>query len=145
MALRQLALALDAGGVSYQILGQLAWFVRDRMSGTDPGRVRPAIEALFRRCVPPLTRWARGRLPAWARDVADMVSGFSRSMSLHFLPEDRDAVDRALVTGRTLVESAPDSPLVRALAELADAVVPSFGVRPERGSRSSWVTRRTTG
>lgn len=47
-ALRQLALALDAGGVSYQILGQLAWFVRDRMSGTDPGRVRPAIEALFR-------------------------------------------------------------------------------------------------
>lgn len=47
-ALRQLALALEAGGVSYQILGQLAWFVRDRMAGTDPRRVRPAIEALFR-------------------------------------------------------------------------------------------------
>ena len=45
-ALRQLALALDAGGVSYQILGQLAWFVRDRMN--DPRRVPQAIEALFR-------------------------------------------------------------------------------------------------
>lgn len=45
-ALRQLALALDAGGVSYQILGQLAWFVRDRMN--DPRRIPQAIEALFR-------------------------------------------------------------------------------------------------
>jgi DNA polymerase-3 subunit delta len=45
-ALRQLALALDAGGVSYQILGQLAWFVRDRM--TDTRRIPAAIDALFR-------------------------------------------------------------------------------------------------
>jgi DNA polymerase III delta subunit len=45
-ALRQLAMALDAGGVSYQILGQLAWFVRDKMA--DPRRVPAAIEALFR-------------------------------------------------------------------------------------------------
>lgn len=45
-ALRQLALALDAGGVSYQILGQLAWFVRDRM--TDTRRIPKAIDALFR-------------------------------------------------------------------------------------------------
>ena len=45
-ALRQLALALDAGGVAYQILGQLAWFVRDRMA--DPRRIPGAIEALFR-------------------------------------------------------------------------------------------------
>jgi DNA polymerase-3 subunit delta len=45
-ALRQLALALDAGAVSYQVLGQLAWFVRDRMA--DPRRVPAAIEALFR-------------------------------------------------------------------------------------------------
>jgi DNA polymerase III delta subunit len=47
-ALRQLALALDAGGISYQILGQLAWYVRERMSASDPRRVRAAIEALFR-------------------------------------------------------------------------------------------------
>jgi len=32
--------------VSYQILGQLAWFVRDKMA--DPRRVPAAIEALFR-------------------------------------------------------------------------------------------------
>ncbi|HEU4925440.1 MAG TPA: DNA polymerase III subunit delta [Vicinamibacterales bacterium] len=47
-ALRQLALALEAGGVSYQILGQLAWFVREKLVATDPRRVPAAIEALFR-------------------------------------------------------------------------------------------------
>jgi DNA polymerase-3 subunit delta len=46
-ALRQIALALEAGGVSYQILGQLAWFVRERMANTDPRRVPAAIEMLF--------------------------------------------------------------------------------------------------
>ncbi len=30
-----------------------------------------AVELLFARCVPILKRWARGRLPGWARDVAD--------------------------------------------------------------------------
>jgi DNA polymerase-3 subunit delta len=45
-ALRQLALALDAGAVTYQVLGQLAWFVRDKMS--DPRRIPAAVEALFR-------------------------------------------------------------------------------------------------
>ena len=47
-ALRQVALALESGGVSYQILGQLAWFVRERMIASDPRRVPGAIEALFR-------------------------------------------------------------------------------------------------
>jgi DNA polymerase-3 subunit delta len=47
-ALRQVALALESGGVSYQILGQLAWFVRERMVASDPRRVPAAIEALFR-------------------------------------------------------------------------------------------------
>jgi DNA polymerase-3 subunit delta len=47
-ALRQLALSLEAGGVSYQILGQLAWFVREKMANTDPRRVAPAVEALLR-------------------------------------------------------------------------------------------------
>jgi DNA polymerase-3 subunit delta len=45
-ALRQLSLALDAGGVPYQILGQLAWFVRDRMA--DARRIPAAVDALFR-------------------------------------------------------------------------------------------------
>ena len=45
-ALRQLALSLEAGAVSYQVLGQLAWFVRDKMA--DPRRIPAAVDALFR-------------------------------------------------------------------------------------------------
>jgi DNA polymerase III subunit delta len=45
-ALRQLALALEGGAVPYMILGQLAWFVRERMG--DPRRIPGAIDALFR-------------------------------------------------------------------------------------------------
>jgi DNA polymerase-3 subunit delta len=47
-ALRQLGLALESGGVPYQILGQLAWYVREKMSAMHPNRVPAAIEALFR-------------------------------------------------------------------------------------------------
>jgi DNA polymerase III delta subunit len=47
-ALRHIGLALDGGGVSYQILGQLAWFVRERLTTADPQRVPAAVEALFR-------------------------------------------------------------------------------------------------
>jgi RNA polymerase sigma-70 factor, ECF subfamily len=39
----------------------------ERARAGDPN----AIDALFSRCLPPLSRWARGRLPQWARDVAD--------------------------------------------------------------------------
>ena len=46
-ALRELHLALEAGGISYKILGQLAWFVREKLA-TDPRRIGPAVEALFR-------------------------------------------------------------------------------------------------
>lgn len=47
-ALRQMALLLEAGGVPYQILGQLAWYVRDRMSTADPRRLPAAVDALLR-------------------------------------------------------------------------------------------------
>jgi RNA polymerase sigma factor (sigma-70 family) len=30
-----------------------------------------ALDVLFQRCMPPLRRWARGRLPQYARDLAD--------------------------------------------------------------------------
>ena len=39
------------------------------------------------------------------KDIAGMVEGFSRVAGLHFLPDDRAVADRALVTGRALVES----------------------------------------
>src|SRR5262245_53306379 len=44
-ALRQLGLSLDSGAVPFMILGQLAWFVREKL---DPRRVPTAIESLFR-------------------------------------------------------------------------------------------------
>jgi hypothetical protein len=52
-----------------------------------------------------------------------MVEGFARLASVHFLPDDRDAADRALSTGTSVTEIG-DSELARALAALADAVVP---------------------
>ena len=47
-ALRQLALALAGGSVPYMILGQLGWFVREKLAAADPRRVPAAVEALFR-------------------------------------------------------------------------------------------------
>lgn len=38
-----------------------------RARSGDPG----CVDALFERCLPPLRRWARGRLPHYARDLAD--------------------------------------------------------------------------
>jgi DNA polymerase III subunit delta len=47
-ALRQIGLAMEAGSIPYMILGQLGWFVRERLAPADPGRARAAIDALFR-------------------------------------------------------------------------------------------------
>jgi len=57
------------------------------------------------------------------KEIAGMVEGFSRVAGLHFLPEDRAAVDKALVSGRPLAEVG-DSPLVQGIAALADALFP---------------------
>jgi hypothetical protein len=59
----------------------------------------------------------------WAEhDIAGMLQGLARMAGPHFLPEDRVAVDRALVTGRSLAEVG-DSALGRGLAQLAAVVV----------------------
>jgi DNA polymerase III delta subunit len=47
-ALKQIALSMDSGGIPYKILGQLAWFVREKLSAIDPRRVPAAVDALFR-------------------------------------------------------------------------------------------------
>jgi DNA polymerase-3 subunit delta len=47
-ALKHLGLSLESGAVPYMVLGQLAWFVREKLPLVDARRVRPAIEALFR-------------------------------------------------------------------------------------------------
>jgi MinD-like ATPase involved in chromosome partitioning or flagellar assembly len=56
------------------------------------------------------------------RDVGQMLADFARPVGLHFLPEDRPTVDRALVTGRTLLETSAESPLVAAIDRLAAAL-----------------------
>ncbi|WP_141014037.1 AAA family ATPase [Nocardioides sambongensis] len=62
------------------------------------------------------------------RDVAAMLAGFG-ARRLTFLPEDQAAVDRALVAGRSLVESG-DSALVRAVAGLLDSIAAAAGRVP---------------
>src|SRR5512147_836126 len=42
-------------------------YLLDRARAGD----RSAVDALFARYLPRLSKWARGRLPRWARDVAD--------------------------------------------------------------------------
>jgi RNA polymerase sigma-70 factor (ECF subfamily) len=42
-----------------------------RLLAEARGGDRTALEALFTRYLPPLQRWAAGRLPRWARDVSD--------------------------------------------------------------------------
>jgi MinD-like ATPase involved in chromosome partitioning or flagellar assembly len=74
-----------------------------------------------------VNRW-RNRLGWSQADVAGLVRGFGRLAGLHFLPDDRDAVDRALVRGRTLAESG-DSPLARSFLELVDALPPGSAAR----------------
>jgi len=56
------------------------------------------------------------------RDLAGMVEGFTRLTGLHFLPEDRAAVDRALVSGKTVIELG-DSALGRGLAGVAAGIL----------------------
>jgi Flp pilus assembly CpaE family ATPase len=59
-----------------------------------------------------------------------MLADFARPVGLHFLPEDRTTADRALVTGRSLLETDAESPLAVAVRELAQAVVPSPAALP---------------
>jgi len=74
-------------------------------------------------------------------DITGMVEGFSRVLGLHFLPEDRTAVDRALIAGHTLVEGG-DSALRRAVEGLASQVVPGSAPVAAAGRP---LRRRTAG
>ncbi len=75
------------------------------------------------------------------KDIAGMVEGFTRLTGLHFLPDDRATVDRALVAGRTLVELG-DAPLTRAIEGVVDALAP--GTR-DPASSAGRLRRRTAG
>jgi MinD-like ATPase involved in chromosome partitioning or flagellar assembly len=72
------------------------------------------------------------------KEVRTMIEGFVIPESMHFLPEDRTAADRAIVAGKSLVEIS-DSPLRRAISGLADAVT---GGRATPGRRRGRLRRR---
>lgn len=70
----------------------------------------------------------------WAeRDIAGMVEGFARISGLHFLPEDRATVDRAVVAGHSIIETR-DSALARGVASLVDALAPASALAADRRS-----------
>lgn len=71
----------------------------------------------------------------WAeQDVRGMVEGFHRHARVRFVPEDRETADRALMSGRSVVELG-DSPLRRAVAAVGDALSGTTAV-PARGASS---------
>jgi len=76
---------------------------------------------------------------SWSeRDIVGMVEGFSRIVGVHFLPDDRATADRALTTGTSVAELG-DTELGRAVAAVAEALVPSPS--PHREHRSRLRTR----
>jgi MinD-like ATPase involved in chromosome partitioning or flagellar assembly len=83
-------------------------------------------------------------------EVAGMLGGVVRTASVRFLPDDTGTVDRAAVTGRSLVETAPDAALPRAIAALVDGVLGGLGDGPvggasgARGGRRAGRPRRRT-
>ncbi|WP_182524096.1 AAA family ATPase [Nocardioides dongkuii] len=109
--------AADPVGLSRLARGLVE--LRDRVPGTP---VRVVVNRMR-----PSLGWSE-------RDVAGMVSGFVRHAGLHFVPDDRPAADRALVTGSTLVAQG-DSPLVRGLVAVADGLVGPHVPEPGRGLR----------
>jgi MinD-like ATPase involved in chromosome partitioning or flagellar assembly len=72
-------------------------------------------------------------------EVRGMVEGFVGPVPVSFLPEDRAAADRALMSGRSLVEVG-DSPLRRALADVVDTLLGAAA-----GESAGRVRRRRAG
>lgn len=66
------------------------------------------------------------------RDIRGMVEGFARPLGIHFLPDDRAACDKALVSGQALTETG-DSPLRRAISTLVDSTFPDSVAIPAKG------------
>jgi MinD-like ATPase involved in chromosome partitioning or flagellar assembly len=60
------------------------------------------------------------------KEIRGMVEGFVATAAVHFVPDDREAADRALMAGRSLVESG-DSALRRGVARVADGLVRPAG------------------
>ena len=73
----------------------------------------------------------------WSRrDIVGMVEGYVRPAGVVFVPDDRPTTDRALVTGRSVVELG-DSPLRQAVGELHALVLPDLPDRDPAASGGS--------
>jgi MinD-like ATPase involved in chromosome partitioning or flagellar assembly len=68
------------------------------------------------------------------QDIVGMIEGYARPVGVHFLPDDRPAMDRSTVAGRTLAELG-DSPLHGAVVELAAAIWPPGPTERARAGR----------
>lgn len=66
--------------------------------------------------------------------VTEALERFAGVTLRHLVPDDRAATDRALLSGRTLLEQAPDSPARAALRTLAGSFLPA-ALPARRGSR----------
>ena len=62
------------------------------------------------------------------REVGDLVAQVAPDAGLFFLPEDQVAADRAVVSGRTLLESG-DSPLRRAMSRVSEEALRPAALR----------------
>lgn len=83
------------------------------------------------------------------QDIRAMVEGFVQPSSMHLLPYDAGAADRALVSGRPLAQVA-DSGLCRGVADLVRAVADQGDATARRSSyprrgRGSRLRRRRAG
>jgi MinD-like ATPase involved in chromosome partitioning or flagellar assembly len=81
------------------------------------------------------------------RDITGMVEGFARLAGVHFVPDDRAAADRALVSGSSVVDQ-PDSALATSITAVADALVPRVPTDRHgrrRGRRTSRLRTRRAG
>jgi MinD-like ATPase involved in chromosome partitioning or flagellar assembly len=76
------------------------------------------------------------------RDISQMLADVAHPVGLHFLPEDRATVDRALVTGRTLLETNSESPLATAVTAVAEALAPDPAPVPPRRPARARLSRR---
>ena len=97
-------------------LARLARAIRDlgdHLDGSAELLRRPVVRVVVNRMRPSLG-WREA-------DVVSMLAGFGAGQGVHFLPDDQPAVDRALVAGRSLVESG-ESALSRAIAGLLDSM-----------------------
>lgn len=92
-------------------LSRLARALMELRERVAPSRVRVVVNRM------------RDSLGWREQDVLGMVEGYAAPVGVHLLPEDRVALDRALVAGRSLVETG-DSPLRRALARVSREVFP---------------------